>query len=313
MSHVYLSPFLFSLGEYATAQTHLDQMIAFYRPYEHHSPIVSFRGSDLGLSALAYAACCLWCLGYPDQALQRSREALALARELVHPFSLADVLCWAGCLFNEMGRDWHALEDHAAELTRLADEKGMQGWLLEGTCFRGEAVVMLGHVREGMALIREGIAGWQSTGARCWLPGYYRSLAEAQAQAGQLEEGLTTLDEALTLMEDTNERHWEVELYRLKGELLSTKSMQGDEVEAEANLLQAESRFQHAIEVAQRQQAKSWELRATTSLARLWQKQGRRQEAREILAEIYNWFTEGFGTADLQDAKALLVELSQDD
>jgi len=306
MSHVYLTPFLFSLGEYATAQTHLDQMIAFYRPYEHHSPLVSFRGSDVGLSALAYAACCLWCLGYPDQALQRSRDAVALARELGHPFSLADVLCWAGCLFNEMGRDWHALEDHAAELTRLAEEKGMQAWLLEGTCFRGETVAMLGQVQEGIALIREGIAGLQSMGVRCWLPGYYRFLAEAQAQAEQPGEGLATLVKALALAEETGERHWEAELHRVRGELLL---MQGDEDKAEARP-QAESCFQHAIEVARRQQAKSWELRASTSLARLWQKQGRVDEARQRLAEIYGWFTEGFGTADLQEAKALLEELS---
>jgi len=139
------------------------------------------------------------------------------------------------------------------------------------------------------------------------LPGILCSLVEAQAKAGHPEEGLTTLAEALALVEQTAERHWEAELYRLRGELLL---MQGDDAEAEASLHKAESCFQHAVEVARRQRAKSWELRATVSLCRLWQKQGRMDEARQMLAEIYGWFTEGFDTPDLQEAKALLEELS---
>jgi len=136
------------------------------------------------------------------------------------------------------------------------------------------------------------------------LSGPLRSLADAQAQAGQPEEGLTTLDEALALVEETDERYWEAELYRLKGELLL---MQGDEAETE---VEAERQYWHAIEVARRQRARSWELRATTSLARLWQEQGKTDEARQMLAEVYGWFTEGFDTADLIEAKALLEELS---
>jgi predicted ATPase len=131
------------------------------------------------------------------------------------------------------------------------------------------------------------------------------ALAKAQARAGQPEESLATLAEALAMVEETDERYFESELYRLKGELLSTQSMQGDEAEAS---LQAESCFQHAIQVARRQRAKSWELRATVSLCRLWQQQGRTDEARQMLAEIYGWFTEGFDTPDIQEAKALLDE-----
>ncbi|NIO71040.1 MAG: AAA family ATPase [Anaerolineae bacterium] len=306
LGHWRLGFVLFGLGEYTAARAHLEQMIAFYEP-QHHPPLVFLRGSDAGLSALAYDACCLWCLGYPEQALERSQEALALARELGHPFSLADVLCYAGCLFNEMRRDAPALKDHAEELMRLSNEK-VPGWLGEGTRFRGEALAMLGQVQEGMAQMREGMAALQSVGVRWYLSGTLCSLAEAQAKAGHPEEGLTTLAEALALVEQTDERHWEAELYRLKGELLLT---QGDEAEAEASFHQAESCFQHAIEVARRQQAKSWELRATVSLARLWQEQGKREEARQMLAEIYGWFTEGFDTPDLQEAKALLEELSR--
>jgi predicted ATPase len=300
LGHSYLGFILFGLGEYTTARAHLEQTISFYEPHQHHRSLVFLRGSDIGLSALAYDACCLWCLGYPDQALKRSQEVLALARELGHPFSLADVLCYAGCMLSEMRREAQAFKDHAEELMRLASEK-VPGWLGQGTRFRGEALAKLGQIQEGMAQMREGMAVDQSLGLRCYLSGTLGSLAEAQAKAGHPEEGLTTLAEALALMEETDERHWEAELYRLKGELLL---MQGDKTEAEASLHQA-------VEVARRQSAKSWELRATTSLARLWQEQGRMDEARQMLAEIYGWFTEGFDTPDLKEAKALLEELSR--
>jgi predicted ATPase len=148
--------------------------------------------------------------------------------------------------------------------------------------------------------MREGMTAGQTIGVRFDLPGSLCALAEAWAKAGQPGEGLTTLAEAFALVEETDGRYWEAELYRLKGELLL---MQGDEAEAEASFL-------HAVEVARRQSAKSWELRATTSLCRLWQAQGRLDEARQVLAEIYGWFTEGFDTRDLQEAKALLEELA---
>ncbi|NVM26883.1 MAG: hypothetical protein HWN70_13335, partial [Desulfobacterales bacterium] len=300
LGHWYLGFILFCLGEYATAQSHLEQMIAFYEPQQHHQPFVFLRGVDAGLSALAYAACCTWCLGYPDQALSRSQQALAMARELGHPFSLADVLCYAGCLFNAMRRDAQALKDNAEELLRLSNEK-VPAWMGAGTRYRGEALAMLGQVQEGIAQMREGMAASQSIRVRLNLSGSLGSLAEAQAKAGHPGEGLTTLAQALTLVEQTDERHWEAELYRLRAELLL---MQGDDAEAEAS-------FHRAIEVARRQSAKSWELRATVSLCRLWRKQGRVDEARQMLAEIYGWFTEGFDTPDLQEARTLLEKLSR--
>jgi predicted ATPase len=299
LGHWYLGLVLFCLGEYTTARTHLEQMISFYEPQQHHHPLVFLRGSDAGLSALAYDACCLWCLGYPDQALSRSQEALALARELGHPFSLADVLFYAGCMLNAMRRDAPALKDHAEELMRLSSEK-VPSWLGQGTWHRGKALAMLGQVQEGIAQMREGMAVDRPLGVRCYLSGALCFLAEAQAKAGQPGQGLATLADALALVEETDERHWEAELYRLKGELLLA---QGDEAEAETSL-------HKAVEVARRQQAKSWELRTTASLARLWQQQGRMDEARQMLAEIYDWFTEGFDMPDLQEAKALLEELT---
>jgi predicted ATPase len=299
LGHRYMGCILLCLGEYTAARAHLERMISFYDPQQHHSTLVSLRGSDAGTSALAYHAWCLWCLGYPDQALKQSQEVLALARELGHPWSLADVLCYAGCLVNEMRRDAEALEENAEELMRLAKEK-VPVWLGAGIDYGGQALAMMGQVEEGMAQVREGIAAYESAGIRYWLSGRLRFLAEAQSRAGRPDEGMTTLAEALTLVEGTGERQWEAEIYRVRGELLL---VQGDEADAEAS-------FHRAIEVARRQSAKSWELRATTSLARLWQKQGEREEARRILAEIYGWFTEGFDTPDLIEARTLLNELS---
>lgn len=258
-----------------------------------------YSGSDTGLSALAYTACTLWCLGYPDRASQRSQTALALARELNHPFTLADVLAYGGCLFNAMRRDAQALKDNAEELMRLSREK-VPVWLVTGKCFLGRALVLLGQVQEGLAQLREGITMARSSGPRIDLSRALASWVEAQARAARPEAGLSTLEEWLTLVEETDERYWEAELYRLRAELLL---MQGEQVEAESSL-------QHALEVARRQNARSWELRATTSLARLWQAQGKVDEARQMLAEIYDWFTEGFDTPDLQEARAMLDELA---
>jgi len=300
VSHWHVGYSLFGLGDYTAGRAHLDQMISFYKPQQHHRPLVFLRGSDTGVSALAYDACCLWCLGYPEQALERSREALALARELDHAFTLADVLCFGGCLFNKMRRDTQALKDTAQELIRLSKELSFSSFGGTGICYWGEALTELGRVQEGMALIHEGLAIRQSIGVRCHLAGILGALAEAQAMTGQPDQGLTTLAEALAFVEETDERHWEAELHRLRAELLLTL---GNEAGTEISLRQA-------IEIARRQSARSWELRASTSLARLWQTQGRIGEARHMLAQIYGWFTEGFDTPDLKEAKALLEELS---
>jgi predicted ATPase len=273
-------------------------MIAFYEPQQHHRALVSLRGSDSGTSALASDALCLWCLGYPERAAKRSQEALALARKLGHPFSLAEVLCYAGGFLSELRRDAHALMAYGEELEKLA--KTVPAWSGTGVCFHGEALILLGQVQEGLAQLRQGMATYEALGLWYHLPGRLLFQAEAQAATDQPEAGLATLDKALTLAEDTGERYWEAELYRVRAEL---QLVHGNQREAEASL-------QHAIQVARRQQARSWELRATTSLCRLWQKQGKQEEARSILSKIYGWFTEGFDTPDLQEAKTLLDELS---
>ena len=290
---------LFGLGEYRAARVHLAQVTSFYAPLQRHQPFV-LLGADGGVSAIAYDACALWCLGYPEQALKRSREALDLARGIGHSFSLADVLTYAGCTFESMRGNARKLLDFAKELEQLSKGMGSSSFGGMGTCFRGEALARLGQVEEGIACMRASLAKRRSHGDLCYQSGVMASLAMAEATAGRLAEGLATLAEALAFVEESGERHWESELRRLQGELLLA---QGDEAAAEASL-------RHAVEVARRQEARSWELRAVMSLGRLWQRQGKEAEARDALTEVYNWFTEGFDTPDLRDARALLAELA---
>jgi predicted ATPase len=300
LGHWRLGFILFALGQYAQAHARLAQALSIYEAGQHHDLFLGLHPADPGPSALAYDACCLWCLGYPDQALQRSQEALALGRRLEHPFTLADALTYGGCMIHSMRRDALPLKADAEELMEVSKRQGLWGWFLTGIRHRGEALAMMGQLQEGIAQMREGVAGDQAATIRLYLAGTLGHLARAEGEVGHPEEGLSTLAKAFAIVEETGERHWEAELHRLRGELLL---MQRHEAEVEASFLKA-------IEVARRQQAKSWELRATVSLCRLWQQQGRMDEARRTLAEIYGWFTEGFDTPDLRAARELLEELS---
>jgi len=289
----------FCTGEFNKAHYHFEQAIGFYNPEQHHRYLVVLRGSDAGLSAYAYDACCSWCLGYPDQAIKRSQEAIDLARLKNHPYSLTDVICYAGCVLSEMRRDSQAMQVYAEELLELASGK-VPGWLGSANCYLGTALANLGQNKEGIALIRQGMAENDAIGVKCYLSLTLGSLAEAQVSTGQLKQGIATLNESLAMVEQTDEHLWEAELYRLLGKFML---MQGDQAGAESKLLKA-------IEVARIQQAKSWELRAATDLACLWQKQGRIEAARQILVPVYDWFTEGFDTPDLKAAKLLIKQLT---
>ena len=290
----------FCLGDFIHALEHLRYVLDFYDPTQHHHSLVYLRGSDAGLGAMAYEACCLWCLGYPDQASKRSEEALSMARELGHPFSLADVLCFAGCLFHAMRKDGESLQMNAEELMRLSQERNLAGWFATGMRSRGEAFALQGKIQEGVTQARKGIDAMQSEKMWIYHSGTLALLAEAQVKAGNLDEALDNLDEAFAWVEKTDERYWEAELYRLKGEILFK---QGDDACAETN-------FNKAIEIARKQSARSLELRAVLSLCRLWEKRGKTEEAHQTLIGIFNWFTEGFDTPDLIEAKALLEELA---
>jgi predicted ATPase len=311
--HIGLGETLFYLGEFVLAQEHFEQGIALYDPRRSRPP---WAWADPGVPSLTYAALVLWILGYPDQALKRIHEALILAQELSHPFSLAFALNSA-CVLHQFRREVQAAQARAEELVALCTEQqGFPQWLAAGTFRRGWALVEQGQVEEGITQMRQGMDAWRATGAELGRPWFLAPLAEAYGKVGQAEEGLGVLAEALTHVHKTEERGvYEAELYRVKGELsLQSRSPQSAVSDprplAPDPQAEAEACFLKAIEIARRQQAKSLELRATMSLARLWQQQGKKEEAQQMLAEIYNWFTEGFDTKDLQEAKALLTELA---
>jgi len=267
---------------------------------------------DLAVGSLLYLANILWLLGYPDQALKRSREALTLAQEIDHP--LSTIAVWVlNTDLHQFLHEAQAVQQQAEALITLCNEQGFSSLLAAAIVRRGWALAEQGQGKEGIVQIRQGLAAYRATGAELWRSRHLALLAEAYGKAGQAEEGLTALAEALDAVDRTGERMYEAELYRLKGELSlksrqvkdKSKTSQGkSEVEQEA-----EECFWKAVEIAQKQQAKSLELRAVMSLARLWQQQNKKDEARQMLAEIYGWFTEGFDTKDLQEAKALLEEL----
>jgi predicted ATPase len=240
-------------------------------------------------------------LGYPDQGQVRNDKAVTLAQQMSHPFSLSIALSGAA-IFHQICRAVHFTQERAEAVINLATEQGFPHFMALGSLLRGWALAHQGQAKEGIEQLHQDLTTYRATGAEILRPYWLALLAEAFGTTGEPHAGLTVLTEALTFAETTGERWYEPELYRLKGELLLAQSPD--------NHTEAETCFQHAIRIAQNQQAKSFELRAATSLARLWQQQGKRQEAHDLLAPVYNWFTEGFDTADLKDAKALLDELA---
>ncbi len=288
------------LGEFAPACEHLEQGLTLYDSHQHRSHAFLYGGHDPGVCGLAQGACVLWLLGYPDQARKRIKEAPILAQELAHPFSLALALDYAAML-SQFRREVQTAQEQAEALIALSREQGFPVFLAQGTIVQGWALAGQGQGETGITQMRQGLAAYRGTGAELGLPYQLARLAEVYGRTGLAEEGLSVLAEALAATDKTNDRRWAAELYRLKGELtLKQSSVQKE----------AEECFHQAIDIARRQSAKSLELRAAMSLARLWQSQGKKDEARQMLAEIYNWFTEGFDTKDLQEAKALLEELS---
>jgi predicted ATPase len=292
---------LFFLGAVAAAHTHLAQGLALYDPHQHRTSVFLY-GEDAGVVCHIFAAWTLWHLGYPDQGLTRSRQALTLAQQVAHPLSLAHALSGA-VMSHQFCRQVHTAQERAEALIRLAPDQGFPHWRAMGCIFGGWALAHQGQAKEGIEQIHQGLKAFRATGAEIFRPYYLALLAEAHGVMGQPEEGLTVLAEALTLMDTTGEHWYEPELYRLKGALLLQQSSD--------NQVEAENCFHHALDVSRNQQARSFELRTATSLARLWQQQGKRQKAHDLLAPVYNWFTEGFDTADLQDAKALLDVLGE--
>jgi predicted ATPase len=243
----------------------------------------------------------LWFLGYPDQSLRRINEAQTLAQTLAHPYSMVAALnrsAFVGqfCQENRATREW------AETAVGIATEYGLPRHAALGTILRGWALTRQGQGHEGMAQIRQGLVAYRELGMAMEGPYFLGLLADAYASSGEIEPGLAALADALARLPRGRGFFYEAELYRLRGELLLRQ--------ATPDALQAEECIHQALAVAHRQKAKSLELRATMSLSRLWQQQGKPGEARQLLAEIYAWFTEGFDTVDLREARALLTTLT---
>jgi predicted ATPase len=299
-AHEALGQPLFFLGEYTAARTHFEQGITLTDPTVQRALALRHDVAP-GVRCLAYAALTLWCLGSPVQAVQRVQEALALAQALAHSFSLTLAHFFAAWL-HHCHRDVPAVQAQADALLTLAAAQGFPLFVGYGTCWQGWVLVMQGQSEVGLAQLRHGLAAVVATGQELLRPLCLVLLAEAAEHAGLVEEGLCLLAEALTMLEASGHGDLLAEAYRLQGSLLLRQSVTAT--------VQAEACFQQALTIARRQKARSWELRAATSLARLWQQQGKRAEAHELLAPIYSWFTEGFDTADLQDAQTLLSALA---
>ena len=295
--HMELGGLAFTLGEPASATKHFRKADILYHPSQSRSLIGRF-GADLGLFSRIWATHFLWQTGYPDQALARAEETLNLARELAHPFTQTITLAYAAML-NQFRLDVEEVGRLAEATIAHSTEHGFPYYLAWAEALRGWSRAASGAHEEGLAEIRGGIEALRRTaGAR--LPYYRALLAEAYGWAGQIDEALKALADAFAEVGKTEERWWEAELHRLRGEILRSENRGAE----------AEDCFRTAIEVARGHRAKSIELRAAVSLGRLWRYQGKRTQARQLLAEIHDWFTEGFETPDLRDARSLLEHLA---
>jgi predicted ATPase len=299
-AHLSLGSTLFHTGAFVQAREHLEQGMALNIPPREHAPAFLY-GHGAGVVCISWLALTLWLLGYPEQAQQRGHEALTRAQQLAQPFGLAFAVNWVAWL-HQWRREPQVTQAQAEAAMALCTEHGFAQLLALGRMLQGWALAAQHQREDGIASIHRGLDAYRATGAAVGRPQYLALLAEAQGQGEQAEAGLAGLTEALTVVEQTGERSYEAEIHRLTGQLLLARSG--------THYMEAETCLRQALDVARRQQAKSWELRAAMSLARLWQQQGKRTDAYDLVAPIYRWFTEGFDTADLQDARALLQELA---
>jgi DNA-binding winged helix-turn-helix (wHTH) protein/predicted ATPase len=327
-AHRVLAATLFFIPDFAAAKSHSEQAMALYNKEQGSTRAALFLNPP-GVVCRLYVAHILWIWGYADQARQQCYEALSLARQLSHPASVVYTLAWTSWL-HQFRREAKEAQGLAEEELGLLSEQGFAVWQGPAAIVQQWALAMQGHQEGVIAAIHEGLDAYRASGSENMRSYFLSLLAEAGAVSGQITEGQRAISEALTAVESSGIRYYEAELYRLKGELTLQAANQkakgkrqkkfsvvGSQFSVPSpqhlapNTQEAEACFLKAIDVARQQQAKSWELRATVSLARLWQQQGRQQEAYKLLSDIYNWFTEGFETKDLQEAKKLIEELSR--
>jgi predicted ATPase len=288
-------------GAFLQAREHLERGIAMYDPQRHSSLPSRYGGYDLAVGCRIFLALVLWFLGYPDQSLRTIEEAVARAKQLNHPYSLAAAYFFSAWIHIDRCEP-RLTQDCADACMKLSDEEGFVFQSAHGKVVQGWALAAQGFLQEGLARIRHGIEEYGATGAETERPHLLALLADAYEKAGQTQDGLSALEEALAAVNKTGLRFNQAELYRLKGVLLLAHSSE--------NAAEAEVFFHKAIDIAKRQNARSLQLRAVISLSRLYQRQGKKEDAGHILTEVYGWFTDGFGTADLSEARGLLEALS---
>ena len=291
---------LLHIGEIAKGRVHLDRAIALHSPAEHR-PLATRFGHDSGTAILCCRSLALWFLGYPEAALKDTVDALKNARELGQAATLMYALVLISFTHFQCG-NYATANAQLDELVALADEKGALFWKAWGTMQRGCALASTGKFSDAVHAINSGITAWRSTGSNFWLPLYLSYLARTYAELGQCDDSRHCIAEAIAAVETTKEKWCEAEVHRVAGEIALLRP--------EPDAAKAEAYFERALSVVREQQAKSWELRAAMSMARLWRDQGKRRQAHDHLAPIYGWFTEGFDTLDLKEAKALLDELT---
>jgi predicted ATPase len=289
-------------GAFVEGRAHLDRAIAMYDPAEHR-PLATRFGQDIRVAALSYRSWALWMLGHPDAALLDARRAIEEAREIGQAPALMYALFHALFVHIQCG-DHAAVSGESNDLVALANEKGALFWKAMGLSVQGYILVEAGRPEDAFHIVTAAITASQSTGSTVWMPSHLSYLARAYAALGQFENAWRCLSDAMTAAETTKERWYEAEIYRVAGEIAL--------LSPPPDLVKAEDYFARALAIARAQQARSWELRTATSLARLWCEEGKRQEARDCLAPVHAWFTEGFDTADLRQARALLDALSCD-
>jgi len=289
---------LCTMGGVVAGRDHLEQAIALYDP-ERHRSLASTYLADRKVMCLSWQAFSLWLLGYPRQALASVHAALAWAQEMNHPYSVGFAR-WLATWLHQWRGEAQLAREQAEELIAPSNEQGFPFLVAGGAFMRGAALIMQGRAEEGLTQMRQSLIPWRATGSGVGAF-HLALLADGHRAVGQIEEALEALREGLDVVQRTGERFYEAEVYRLQGELLLLQGAGEPEVEGY---------YRQALEISRRQQARSLELRAAMSLCRLWQRQGKVREARQVLSEIYDWFTEGFGTADLREAKALLEALS---
>jgi class 3 adenylate cyclase/predicted ATPase len=287
-------------GEIAKGREHYDQAIALYDPATH-LPLATRFGQDIRVVILCQRSLALWLLGYPEAALADAEQAVKHGREISQAATLMYALYFGRCTHFHCGV-YAAVNAQLDELVALVDEKGAEGWKGTPTSLQGCVLAVTGKAADAVHMINSGIAAFRSVGGTLFEPLFLSYLAGAHANLGQFDEAWRRMGEAMSMIETAKESWFEAEANRIAGEI-ALQSPQSDFAKAQAH-------FERALAVARHQQAKSWELRAAMSMARLWRDQGKRDEARELLAPVYGWFTEGFDTRDLKEAKALLEELA---